>query len=94
MSRTRKARQRGNGGQLAVFNTLTQKKDVFRSLQHGKVKMFVCGPTIQDFIHVGHARTYLFYDVLARYLRFLGNEVEFVLNITDIDESIVKGARS
>lgn len=66
----------------------------FRSLEPGKVKMFVCGPTIQDYIHVGHARTYLFYDMLARYLRYLGNAVELVVNITDIDESIVKRARS
>ncbi len=56
--------------------------------------MFVCGPTIQDYIHVGHARTYLFYDSLARYLRHLGYAVELLVNITDIDESIVKGAKA
>ncbi len=55
--------------------------------------MFVCGPTIQDSIHVGHARTYIFYDLLARYLKYLGYRVDFILNITDIDESIVKGAK-
>lgn len=56
--------------------------------------MFVCGPTIQDYMHVGHARTYLFYDMLARYLSYLGNKVEFVINITDIDAGIVKGSQS
>ncbi len=56
--------------------------------------MFVCGPTVQDYSHVGHARTYLFYDMLARYLAYLGHQVEFVVNITDIDEGIVRGARS
>ncbi len=56
--------------------------------------MFVCGPTVQDYAHVGHARTYLFYDMLARYLSFFDNEVDLVINITDVDEGIVKGARS
>ena len=55
--------------------------------------MFVCGPTIQDYIHVGHARTYVFYDLLSRYLRYLGFDVKFLLNITDVDESIVRGAK-
>jgi cysteinyl-tRNA synthetase len=78
---------------LRIFNTRTGKVEPFESLEPGKVKMFVCGPTVQDFIHLGHARTYLFYDLLARYLSYLGNEVDFVINITDIDEAIVKGAR-
>ena len=56
--------------------------------------MFVCGPTIQDYIHLGHARTYLFYDMLSRYLSYLGYSVSFVVNITDVDEGIVKGARA
>ncbi len=79
---------------MRLFDTLRVRKEAFRSAEPGKVKMFVCGPTVQDYIHVGHARTYLFYDMLARYLSYLGYEVEFVVNITDIDEGIVKGAES
>jgi len=59
----------------------------------GRVTMFVCGPTVQSRIHLGHARTYIFYDSLARYLKHLGYEVFFLMNITDIDDSIVKAAR-
>ena len=79
---------------LRIFNTLTRKVVPFRSLSPGRVNMLVCGPTIQDFIHVGHARTYLFYDMVARYLSFLGFRTTFVLNVTDIDEGITKGAKS
>ncbi len=79
---------------LKLFDTMKRRKVAFHSSTPGKVKMFVCGPTVQDYAHVGHARTYLFYDMLARYLSFLGHEVDLVVNITDIDEGIVKGARS
>ncbi len=78
---------------LVVFNTLTQSKELFVSLRPGKVKMFVCGPTVQDYIHLGHARTYIFYDVVARYLTELGYKVRFVLNITDVDERITEEAQ-
>ena len=78
---------------LFVFNTLTQKKEPFVSLRPGKAGMFVCGPTVQDYMHLGHARTYVFYDVVARYLTHLGYKVRFVLNITDIDERITEEAR-
>ncbi len=91
-------RKRRNGSsvtrtRLKLFNTISMRKERFESLTPAQVKMFVCGPTIQDYIHVGHVRTYVFYDVLARYLRYLGFDVRFLLNITDIDESIVKGAK-
>jgi cysteinyl-tRNA synthetase len=78
---------------LIVFNTLTQKKEPFVSVRHGEVRMFVCGPTVQDYIHLGHARTYIFYDVVARYLAHLGYKVRFVLNITDFDERITEEAK-
>ncbi|HZW85097.1 MAG TPA: class I tRNA ligase family protein, partial [Nitrososphaerales archaeon] len=80
--------------QLRLYNTLTRRVQPFQSLAPGRVKMFVCGPTIQDYIHLGHARTYLFYDMLSRYLSYLGYSVSFVVNITDVDEGIVKGARA
>ena len=77
---------------LVVFNTLTGKKEPFRSLRRGQVRMFVCGPTVQDYMHLGHARTYIFYDIVARYLTYLGYKVRFVLNITDVDERITDEA--
>src|SRR5712691_61128 len=77
---------------LVVFNTLSREKEPFVSLRRGNVRMFVCGPTVQDYIHLGHARTYIFYDVVARYLTHLGYKVRFVLNITDVDERITDEA--
>jgi cysteinyl-tRNA synthetase len=79
---------------LRLYNTLSRRKEVFHSISPWRVKMFVCGPTIQDYIHVGHARTYIFYDLLSRYLHHLGYSVEFLLNITDIDEHIVHRAKT
>jgi len=78
---------------LKLFNTISMRKERFESILPARVKMFVCGPTIQDRIHAGQARTYIFYDVLARYLGYLGYRVDLILNITDIDESVVKGAK-
>jgi cysteinyl-tRNA synthetase len=78
---------------LKVYNTMSQRKEVFRPLVAGKVKMFVCGPTVQGPIHLGHARTYIFYDVVARYLSHLRMKVEFLMNITDVDERITSAAR-
>jgi cysteinyl-tRNA synthetase len=78
---------------LKLFNTMTLRKERFEPLRPGKVKMFVCGPTVQGPMHLGHARTYVFYDVLARYLTHLGYSVKFLMNITDIDEKITEAAR-
>ncbi len=78
---------------LRVFNTLSRRKERFKPLLGGEVRMFVCGPTVQGAMHLGHARTYVFYDVLARYLKSLGYRVKYVLNITDIDETITEAAR-
>jgi cysteinyl-tRNA synthetase len=78
---------------LRVYNTLSRRKEVFLPLVPGKVRMFVCGPTVQGPIHLGHARTYIFYDVVAKYLSHLGLKVEFLMNITDVDEKISTAAR-
>jgi len=72
---------------------MSGRKKVFRPLRPPVVTMFVCGPTVQSQMHLGHARTYIFYDALARYLGYLGYEVTFLMNITDIDETITKAAR-
>lgn len=71
---------------------MTGKKQLFRPLTPGKVSIFVCGPTVQSLIHVGHARTSVFYDVVARYLTHLGYEVNYLMNITDIDERITQAS--
>ena len=78
---------------LALFNSMSQRKEAFKVVPGEEVRMFVCGPTVQSFIHVGHARTYVAYDVLARYLTHLGLRVNFLVNITDIDDRITEAAR-
>ncbi|RZG07708.1 cysteine--tRNA ligase [Pseudoalteromonas sp. CO348] len=77
---------------LQIFNTLTRQKAPFKPLKEGKVDMYVCGITIYDFCHVGHARTYVSFDVMNRYLRYLGYDVTYVRNITDVDDKIIKRA--
>jgi cysteinyl-tRNA synthetase len=79
---------------LKVYNTMTQEKEPFQTRIPGKVSMFVCGPTVQSYLHVGHARTYTFYDVVARYLSHLGFEVNFLMNVTDIDDKITQAAKA
>lgn len=78
---------------LALFNTMSQAKEPLKVVPGASVRMFVCGPTVQSFIHVGHARTYVFYDVLARYLAHLGMNVQFMVNITDVDDRITEAAK-
>ncbi|WP_046006450.1 cysteine--tRNA ligase [Pseudoalteromonas rubra] len=77
---------------LQIYNTLTRQKTEFKPLVEGKVDMYVCGITIYDFCHVGHARTYVSFDVMNRYLRHLGYQVTYVRNITDVDDKIIKRA--
>ncbi|MEM3637391.1 MAG: cysteine--tRNA ligase [Conexivisphaerales archaeon] len=81
------------GKGLEIFNTLTMKKDEFSPIASGSVRMFVCGPTVNDLMHMGNARTYVFYDTVARYLDSLGYRTNFIMNVTDIDESIIFAAR-
>jgi cysteinyl-tRNA synthetase len=77
---------------LAIYNTLTQKKEVFQPIVTGKVSIYVCGVTVYDYCHLGHARTYLSIDAIVRYLRWCGYTVNYVRNITDIDDKIIKRA--
>lgn len=77
---------------LKVYNTLSRKKEIFRPLKGKEVKMFVCGPTVYDFSHLGHAKTYIQFDSIARYLRFKGYKLFYLQNITDIDDKIIKKA--
>lgn len=77
---------------LKIFNTLTQKKEIFKPMNRNRVKLFVCGPTVYDNSHIGHARTYISFDMVARYLRYKGHSVFYLQNITDIDDKIIKRA--
>lgn len=75
---------------LAIHNTLSNQKEIFRPLEPNKVKMYVCGPTVYHYIHIGNARPMVFFDVVVRYLRAKGYRVFYVRNITDIDDRIIK----
>ncbi|RMD82847.1 MAG: cysteine--tRNA ligase [Candidatus Dadabacteria bacterium] len=77
---------------IAFYNTRTRRKEPFEPLTPGKVGMYVCGVTVYDRCHVGHARSLVFFDVVVRYLRWRGYEVRFVRNITDIDDKIIQRA--
>lgn len=77
---------------LKIYNSLTQQKEDFIPLKKGKVNLYVCGVTVYDFCHIGHARTYVAFDVLVRYLRWRGYDVTYVRNITDIDDKIINRA--
>jgi cysteinyl-tRNA synthetase len=79
---------------LQLYNTLTRTKETFRPREPGKVGMYVCGPTVYDFFHVGNARTFTTFDMVARWLRSSGYEVTYVRNITDVDDKIMDRARA
>src|SRR5467141_3634332 len=78
--------------ELRVHNTLTRKLDKFEPIRPNRVNMFVCGPTVWDVSHIGHGKTYVAYDIIARYLRRKGFSVFFLLNITDVDDKIINKA--
>jgi cysteinyl-tRNA synthetase len=77
---------------MQIFNTLTGRKEEFRPLEPGVVRMYVCGDTVYDYCHIGHARSKMAFDIVRRYLAFSGLNVTFVRNITDIDDKIIKRA--
>ncbi len=78
---------------LILYDTLSATKKRFEPIRQGEVRMFVCGPTVYDSTHLGHARTFIVYDVLARYLRSKGFKVFFVMNLTDIEDKIFEKAK-
>jgi cysteinyl-tRNA synthetase len=77
---------------LKIFNTLSRQKEEFKPIHAGKVGMYVCGVTIYDLCHIGHGRTFVAFDVVARYLRYLGYDLNFVRNVTDVDDKIIRRA--
>ena len=82
----------GETGMLTIYNTLKNCKVQFEPISPGQVRMYVCGMTVYDFCHLGHARVMVVFDMIARYLRFSGYDVTYVRNITDIDDKIIKRA--
>ena len=77
---------------MKLFNTLTRRKEEFVPLEEGKVKMYVCGPTVYNLIHIGNARPMIVFDTVRRYMEYKGYEVDFVSNFTDVDDKIIKKA--
>lgn len=77
---------------MKVYNTIKRQKEEFKTIEEGKVRMYVCGPTVYDYIHIGNARPLVFFDTVRRYLEYKGYEVKFVMNFTDIDDKIINRA--
>ena len=78
---------------MKIYNTLTRRKEEFIPLEEGKVKIYVCGPTVYNFIHIGNARPMVVFDTLRRYMQFRGYDVKYVQNFTDVDDKIINRAR-
>ena len=77
---------------MRIYNSATHKKEEFQPIESGKVRMYVCGPTVYDNIHIGNARTFISFDVIRRWLIASGYEVTFAQNLTDVDDKIIKRA--
>lgn len=77
---------------MKIYNTLTRKKEEFIPVESGKVRMYVCGPTVYDYFHLGNARTFIVFDMVRRYLEYKGYDVTFVQNFTDIDDKMINRA--
>jgi len=75
---------------LSIYNTLTKKKEIFEPINPPEVRIYMCGPTVYDYFHIGNARTWVMSDVVRRYLLYKGYKVKFVMNITDVDDKIIK----
>ena len=77
---------------IQIFNSLTRQKEAFVPLEEGKVKMYVCGPTVYNYIHIGNARPVIVYDTVRRHLEYRGYDVKYVSNFTDVDDKLIKAA--
>ena len=77
---------------MKIYNTLSRSKEEFVPLEEGKVKMYVCGPTVYNLIHIGNARPMIVFDTVRRYLEYKGYDVNYVSNFTDVDDKIIKTA--
>lgn len=77
---------------IRIYNTQTRTKEDFNTIELGKVGMYVCGPTVYNYIHIGNARTFISFDIIRRYLTWRGFKVKFVQNVTDVDDKIINKA--
>ncbi len=77
---------------MQIYKKLTRKKEPFKTIEENKVKMYVCGPTVYDFFHIGNARSFVMADTIRKALEFKGYDVKFVMNLTDIDDKIINKA--
>ena len=75
---------------LSIYNTLTRTKEEFKPINPPNVKMYVCGPTVYDYFHIGNARSFIMADIIRRYLEYRGYEVKYIMNLTDVDDKIIK----
>lgn len=78
---------------IKIHNTLTREKEIFKPIEENKVRMYVCGPTVYNYIHIGNARSTIAFDVIRRYFEYRGYEVNYVSNFTDVDDKIIKAAK-
>ena len=78
---------------LRFYNTLSRKKEIFKPIKKGRIKIYSCGPTVYDFAHIGNFRAYVFADILRRYLEYKGYQVKHIMNITDIDDKTIKNSK-
>lgn len=78
---------------MKIYNTLTRKKEEFKPIEEGKVRMYVCGPTVYNFFHIGNARPFVVFDTMRKYLEYRGYKVKFVQNFTDVDDKIINRAK-
>ena len=79
---------------VKVYNTLTRKKEEFKPLVPGQISMYVCGPTVYNYIHIGNARSSIAFDTIRRYLEYKGYKVKYVSNFTDVDDKMINEARA
>ncbi len=77
---------------IKIYNTLTQQKEIFKPIEENKVKMYVCGPIVYNYIHIGNARPIIAFDVVRRYFKYVGYDINYVSNFTDVDDKIIKAS--
>ena len=77
---------------IKLYNTLTKQKEILKTIEENKVRMYVCGPTVYNYIHIGNARPIIVFDVVRKYLEHSGYEVDFISNFTDVDDKIIKAS--
>src|SRR5438876_3322740 len=79
---------------LRLYNTLTARVDEFHPLEGNQVRIYTCGPTVYDYAHIGNYRTFVFQDILRRYLKYRGYEVRQVMNLTDVDDKTIRNSQA